>query len=169
MNRRALDILGVLAGLVLVLGLANWNILAKQSIVETGQKVLLPLQPVDPRSLIQGDYMRLDYSPDLHARGEIPKGSPRKGTAIMLLDSDGVARFQRFDDESPLAPSEVRLRYKLVTDAGRMRYGAESFFFQEGQRQAYQVARFGVLHVASDGTSVLIGLADENRALIVPE
>lgn len=169
MMRRPLEVAGILVGLVLVLGLANWNILAKQSIVETGQEVLLPLQPVDPRSLLQGDYMRLDYSPDLHAKDVIPKGTSRTGTAVMLLDADRVARFQRFDDDARLGESEIRLRYKLVTDAGRLRYGAESFFFQEGQRQLYQVARFGVLHVAADGTSVLIGLADENHVLIKPE
>ena len=52
----------VIAGLVLVLGVANYDILQKQQVVENGQQILLRLRPVDPRSLMQGDFMQLRYA-----------------------------------------------------------------------------------------------------------
>ncbi|MGO3889890.1 MAG: GDYXXLXY domain-containing protein [Paenalcaligenes sp.] len=51
----------ILAGLVLVLGLANYNIWNKERILSDGKAVVLALAPVDPRSLMQGDYMSLDF------------------------------------------------------------------------------------------------------------
>ncbi|MFX7329222.1 GDYXXLXY domain-containing protein, partial [Acinetobacter baumannii] len=33
----------------------------KEMLLKEGQLVLLPLAPVDPRSLMQGDYMALRY------------------------------------------------------------------------------------------------------------
>ena len=51
----------IVAGLVLVLGLANYNIWSKERILSEGKAVVLALAPVDPRSLMQGDYMSLDF------------------------------------------------------------------------------------------------------------
>jgi len=47
------------AGLVLILALANWHITQKRAVIANGQVLLLELRPADPRSLIQGDYMAL--------------------------------------------------------------------------------------------------------------
>ena len=52
----------VIAGLALVLGLANYDIWQKQQVVNNGQQILLRLRPVDPRSLMQGDFMQLRYA-----------------------------------------------------------------------------------------------------------
>ena len=46
--------------------------------------------------------------------------------------------------------------------------GAGSFFFQEGHGDAYEQARYGILKVAPDGGSVLVGLADAGRRPIRP-
>ena len=46
--------------------------------------------------------------------------------------------------------------------------GAESFLFQEGHAEAYSQARYGILRVAADGSSVLAGLADVARRPIRP-
>jgi uncharacterized membrane-anchored protein len=48
--------------LVLVLGVVNWSIYKKEQLLENGQIVYLPLAPVDPRSLMQGDYMALRFA-----------------------------------------------------------------------------------------------------------
>ena len=156
-------------GAVLVFGMSNLTILQKQEIVEDGRQVLLRLAPVDPRSLMQGDYMRLRYHGDVFPQGDIRRELPWRGTAVLALDERGIARFARIDDGTPLDSDEIRLAYRPGNRFGRLRYGAESFFFQEGHADLYDDAVFGVLRVDRDGASVLVGLAGRDGTLIVPD
>lgn len=168
MNR--LRIALVVAGLALVLGLGNHAILSKQKVVNHGRPVLLELRPVDPRSLMQGDYMTLA----LHAEAVPPKPAelPRRGTAVLQLDGQGVGRFLRIDDGRPLAGGEIRVGYKRTGRFGtaEISYGADGFFFQEGDADLYAGARYALVHVDPDGGTVLVGLADaERRRIAKPE
>lgn len=154
-------------GLIAAVGLPNYDILRKQRIVEHGTQVLLELRPVDPRSMMQGDYMSLYY----HAQAFPPPGTEvstgRRGTFIVKL-TDGVANFSRLDDGGALADGEMRLRYKRRAYGDEFSYGADSFFFQEGTAEVYANARFGVLRVDADGNSILVGLADEQHKPLTP-
>ncbi len=170
--------IGLWGGLALVLVAVNQQILAKQRVLDDGRTVLLALRPADPRSLMQGDYMILRYEEALVPPGEgAGAGAPElDGRIVLALDADGVARFRRFDDGREPAPDEQRLRYKRRAPAGldpaadriEVFVGAESFFFQEGHADAYEQARYGILKVAPDGGSVLVGLADAGRRPIRP-
>ena len=51
----------IIANLILLLGYFNWSVYKKEQTLKDGQLILLQLAPVDPRSLMQGDYMRLSY------------------------------------------------------------------------------------------------------------
>jgi uncharacterized membrane-anchored protein len=159
-------ILLLLGGLALVLVTANRDILAKRQIIAEGRLILLEIQPVDPRSLLQGDYMALRYSERLMPREDLTATLPRTGTAIVAIDPDSVALFVRIDDEAPLAASEQRLRFKRAGGSGTLQYGAEAFFFQEGDAALYNDAKYGVLRVDADGNSVLVGLADGSRNIL---
>ena len=68
----------------------------------------------------------------------------------LKLDGNGVGTSVRYDDDSQVLANELRLQYKRILSTGELTLGAESFFFQEGQAQIYQRARYGVLRV--DGT-----------------
>lgn len=151
----------ILPGLLLALAIPNWAIVQKERLLATGSMVLLELAPVDPRSLIQGDYMRLDYA--ITRAMESQAGWPRDGAIVVTLDVNRVATFVRRDDGRPLGPGEQRLRYRR-RDA-RVRAGTDAFFFEEGSASRYQRARYGELRVAGDGSSVLVGLRD---SLTVP-
>jgi uncharacterized membrane-anchored protein len=158
----------VVAGLLLVLGVANYNIWIKEQILERGRQVLLELRPVDPRSLMQGDYMILRYSAATFPDAETMQSLPRKGTIVVSIDANRVGKFARLDDGTPLAPDETRLKYKYRINSGELRLGAESYFFQEGNADVYANARYGVLRVDESGASVLVGMADQDRLLIIP-
>lgn len=158
----------ILLGLALVLGVTNYGIWQRQRVVESGRVLLLELRPVDPRSLIQGDYMALAYEDQAFPDQARAKQMPRRGRVVLSLDENDVGRFVRLDTGGPLAPNELRLRYKLRLDAGELRYGAESFQFQEGQAALYTDARYGILRVGPAGKSVLVGLADADRRRIEP-
>ena len=158
----------VLAGLVLVLGVANYTIWQKEQIRTGGREVLLQLAPVDPRSLIQGDYMMLRYAPETFPSRE--EYGLDDGTLVVELDADGVGTFARLDDGTPLAPNEARLRFRTISQWREYGIGAESFFFQEGHAEHYANARYGIVRVGESGDNVLVGLADEHRErIVVPE
>lgn len=158
----------VVIGLVLALGVANYSIYEREQIIASGRPILFELRPVDPRSLIQGDYMQLRYAAKTFPTVGMARGMPRKGTYVLKLDANDVASFARLDDGSPLAQDEVRLRYTAILPNGQFRIGAESFLFQEGQAEIFDNARFGILLVNEQGDSVLVGLADERYQRIVP-
>ena len=150
---------GIFAGLALALGVPNVAIVQKERLLATGATMLVELAPVDPRSLIQGDYMRLDYA---IARSLTEPGIPRDGRLVVRADSDSVARFVRVHEpRTALQSGERLLRYRRR--AGRARIGSDAFFFQEGHANRYETAKYGELRVDRTGTSVLVGLRDEMR------
>ncbi|MEL7161197.1 MAG: GDYXXLXY domain-containing protein, partial [Bacteroidota bacterium] len=52
----------VAGNLFLLLLYVGYYVVQKERILDSGELVLLELAPVDPRSLLQGDYMRLNYA-----------------------------------------------------------------------------------------------------------
>lgn len=155
MTRRNLLLFG---GLVLVLGAANFAILDKERLLASGTTVLVELAPVDPRSLIQGDYMRLDYAIGRSGQLRNELGSQRSGRIVVRLDDRGVAQFVRAHGGGALARGELLLRYRVR--GNRLRIGSDAYFFEEGTEARYTGARFGELRVDDDGESVLVGLRD---------
>lgn len=158
------------AGLALILVLANWDIARKQTVIASGQVLLLELRPADPRSLLQGDYMRLALADGAMPGADGIVDMPYRGTVILALDENGVGRYARRDDGSPLKDGELRVQYRKHQDWSRPRldYGAQSFFFQEGDAKLYEGARYAILRVAEDGSTVLTDLAGEDRVAIKP-
>ena len=151
----------IFGGLALALLVPAGLVIQKEYVLANGRTVLLELAPRDPRSLMQGDYMVLDYAIS-RERSEDLAQRPRDGHLVLRLDEQGVGRFVRFDTpQTPLAPGEFKLRYRVRQE--RVRLGAESFFFQEGHADRYERARYGELRVAGSGASVLVGLRDEQR------
>jgi len=165
---RKLRPLLLVLGMVATLGAANYDIMQKQRIVDEGTQVLLPIRPADPRSLLQGDYMSLRYARTALPPDNISASLPRRGTAIVKLDADGVAQFARIDDGSALGEGELRLRYKRRDYEYEVSYGADAFFFQEGDADLYAQARYGILRVDGLGESILVGLAGEDRKMLKP-
>jgi uncharacterized membrane-anchored protein len=150
----------VAVGLVLALTVPNYAIWQKERVLAAGTPMLLELVPVDPRSLMQGDYMRLDYAIAWKVNDE--KKWPRDGFLVVRLDASGIARYVRHHESNmPLADGERLLRYRMRDE--RVRVGSDAFHFQEGNAARYQRARYGELRVDAEGTSVLVGLRDEHR------
>ena len=138
---------------LLVLVAANYLIVTKEKTLARGRTMLLELAPVDPRSLIQGDYMELRYA----LARNIPKGQLKKdkGQIVLSLDANAVARFVRVHRGEKLKEGEYLLFYR---NRGELRLGAESFMFQEGDAGLYSKAKYGELKADASGKSVLVGL-----------
>ncbi len=157
-------LMGVVA--LLVLGFINFNIVQTEIRLTQGQVVLLQLAPVDPRSLIQGDYMQLNYA--LNNEVRLLNDLPEKGQLVLKLDAQNVATFDRVYQGETLAPREILLNYRRQ-EYGDVKIGQESFFFQEGHADDYAEAKYAALRVADNGQSLLIGLRDETLAPLGPE
>lgn len=148
----------ILLNLVLLLIYFNHSIAMKEELLKDGQLVLLELAPVDPRSLMQGDYMALRYK--ISENIDYDK-MPKRGYCVVELDQSGKAERVRFQkDLTPLNKGEFLIEY-TSSDKWNVNIGAESFFFQEGHAKKYEKAKYGGLKINKDGNSLLIGLYDE--------
>ncbi len=147
--------------LALLLYLA-WYVNQKETILSEGQLVLLELAPVDPRSLMQGDYMILNYA---ISRGLQADSIQKRGYVVVNLDENGVAIRQRLQaGTSPLEEGELLLNY--TGDRWQINVGAESYFFEEGSAETFEAAKYGGLRIDNRGNSLLVGLYDEERRLL---
>lgn len=148
----------ILLNLILLLVYFNYSVAEKETLLKNGQPILLKLAPVDPRSLMQGDYMNLRYDISNNINAE---KIPKRGYCVVTLDSKGVAQFIRFQkDSAPLKTGEHLIKYTSPNE-WNINIGAESFFFQEGQAEKYSKAEYGGIKTDQDGNSLLIGLYDE--------
>ena len=156
----------VMITLIALLGYMIWSVREKEVLLEQGDLLLVDLAPVDPRSLIQGDYMTLRYA---EARNFMTDSMPKTGYMVVTLDSLGVAKKQRLQETtSPLKDGEYLVNY--TASNWRLNIGAESYFFQEGQALLFDSARYGGVMVDNVGHSLLVGLYDNQRQLIkVPD
>jgi len=145
--------LAALAGLLMV----NMGIAQKERLIASGEPLFVELAPVDPRSLMQGDFMRLNY--DILSRSGEPAPRPGAQRPLLVLERDalGVGRFvRRFEDGATLAPNERLL--ELSPKDGRWTVVSDAWFFKEGEGMRWQGARYAELRVLPDGRALLVGL-----------
>ena len=153
----------ILAGLA-ILALVNVSIYSRERLLNEGSVVILQLAPIDPRSLMQGDYMALRFQVGNDIRARVAKDSPHDGYAVMTLDNRRVATFARIDNGSPLAANEARMRYRMRET--QIKFATNAFFFQEGDARLYSAARYGEFRVDNDGESILTALRDEQLTVL---
>lgn len=162
-------VLGLAAAAVLVLGLVNWDVRGKEQVIAEGQPVLVPLRPVDPRSLMQGDYMALNFSLPPEVEAVLKASMAPTALVRATLDAQGVATVRGMaDSRSDAAPEEILLPLKRLK--GRWVLVTDAYFFPEGTGRVFERARFGDFRVLPDGRALLVGLADkQGRPIPVPK
>ncbi len=84
--------------------------------------MVAPLSPVDPRSLMQGDYMDLRYE----IARKLPESIPRVEKIVLRLDGNQVGHFVSLDPQKPLGPNQILLRY--LRRGKSIHLGAALFF-----------------------------------------
>ena len=149
----------VVAGVV-VLAAANWTIATREGLVRDGRLLLLELAPIDPRSLMQGDYMALNYNVANHLAFD-RMARPSDGNVVVREDAEGVAKYVRVDDGTASGPGELRLRFRWRE--GRPKFATNAFFFEEGRGRDYANAKYGEFRVSPDGEMILTGLRGPAR------
>ena len=154
-------VLGVIAAWLLVMAVAGYAVLGHERTLRDGQLVLLRLAPVDPRSLMQGDYMALRFELDSQLRAENGKWP---AYAHLQLGAGARTTFIGTGDTPINEPGRVSMRIR--PGAGGASLGPNGFFFQEGKATLYETAHWGGFRVAADGTALLTSLYSEDLRLL---
>lgn len=155
----------IVLGWLLVMLVAGYSILSKEHVLRQGTWVLLELAPVDPRSLMQGDYMQISFAIDQQlAAGRQAQDGQRY--VHIRLDEQQRGEFLRVAARPAREAGvySVKLRYQ----AGRYSVGPNAFFFQEGTAEQLQQARWGGLRIAANGDAMLVSLHDQDLARLSP-
>ncbi|MGL4251871.1 MAG: GDYXXLXY domain-containing protein [Aeromonas sp.] len=147
----------LLSGLAMVVAI-NVTVWRYEQAMSSGEVLLLRLAPVDPRSLMQGDYMRLDYEIARDLTSSAPRGQGAT-TLVVRLDAHQVASLVADGQPDRLASDERLLQ--VHQREWQWQIGPDAYFFEEGSGASYEAARYGEFRLQSDGKTLLVGLRDE--------
>lgn len=161
--------------LVVALCLINLAIFNKERHLSSGQSVLLKLAPVDPRSLMQGDYMALRFQlgNEIYQHApRTPEWNPRRdhllpadGQVIVTLDRHRVAQFHDLYRGQELKEHQLLLKYRIRND--RVKFATNAFFFEEGQAERFETSEYGEFRVNGEGELLLVAMFDKNFEKII--
>jgi uncharacterized membrane-anchored protein len=157
-----------------MLGAMVWD---RVQLLKHGREVVLPILPIDPRSLFRGDYVQLGYGIS-RVSGRLIDGQPGRGEAVYVTiarGSDGVwspIKAARQHDGTGGADSVVvKGRLEQGGSNGHdafIRYGIESYFVPEGKgRDLEALARdkklAAVVAVDPHGRAAIKGLLIDGK------
>ncbi|MCR3967629.1 GDYXXLXY domain-containing protein [Aeromonas veronii] len=150
----------LLSGLAILAGI-NATVWRYEHAMSSGEVVLLRLAPVDPRSLMQGDYMRLNYEIARELTSRDARATQNKGsdTLVIRLDAHQVATLVADGKPDRLASDERLLQ--VHQSERQWQIGPDAYFFEEGSGEQYEAARYGEFRLQADGKTLLVGLRDE--------
>jgi uncharacterized membrane-anchored protein len=154
--RSALLWLGTLAILV---GF-NFAVHTKTQTLEHGAVVKLKLAPRDPRGLLTGDYMSLNYDIADQLRRTITNQTAQDGFVLVKLDAQGVGEFVSQSATYPV-PGPQQLALQFRQRGSEIKLATNAYYFQEGKAKIYEAARYGEFRVSPKGELLLTHLLDE--------
>jgi uncharacterized membrane-anchored protein len=180
----------LLAALILAvaqIGFLSWIILARAATLRDGREVLLKVEPVDPRDLLRGDYVRLGYEISqipVEIVANLPSGGTVEAGTIHVRirkQPDGFWRAvaarlnDRLDGEAGADEVDLSGQVSAAWNAApgsslSVEYGIERFYLPEGAGKPIErdmrVRSFGILAaVGSDGTPQIKALTDGGTKL----
>lgn len=183
--------------ILLVVGF-NWLVIQNEHLLANGKKVLLSLAPVDPRALLLGDYMALDFAINREVTLALRKKYiddcdppsfvwrnrraydllyycwPDSGLAVIRISKEvskaGIpANTATFVGLDEGKPLQEGEGYIFYrVREGRAFVAAKAFYFQEGHAKAYEQARYGLLRLDENGKNLLVNLCDGEGKVISP-
>ena len=173
----------IVVNIVLLFVITGFSAQKEESYKKLDSYFYLELRPVDPRSLLQGDYMTLNYdildqttefiyqnrSYDYYEeeRKEETKeqrekrelAEAKKAYIAIRLDGNKVAKFVKLTKEKTDEKDLLFVAYK--SDGYNVDINANSYLFQEGTGDKYENARYAKV-VLVDNKLRLIDLRDKD-------
>tara|TARA_Y100001960_G_scaffold332593_1_gene433710 strand:- start:710 stop:1189 length:480 start_codon:yes stop_codon:yes gene_type:complete len=143
--------------LVILIGF-NFSIFQKEQIKNSADEVILKLRPVDPRSIIQGDYMTLAYEVEEQSN-KVNKDVKKPGFLIIEKGENNIANFVDFYKDQPLTKNQKLIKYYSNWQGARVH--PHSFMFQEGKAKDFQQAKYALFKYNGDSDYLLDSLLNE--------
>lgn len=137
------------------------SIVRYENQLAAGTVMYAKLTPIDPRSFIQGDYMRLGYeliginNVDMDAIDD-PDHGKRRQAWVALDDAKRIVSADWQASDTHTTPLWLKFQHWQWHPA------ADSFMFAEGLGECYAKASYTKLSVDFDGDAMLVDLVDEN-------
>lgn len=166
-----------IAMLVAILSIINFSIFSKEQHLKNAKTVYLELAPVDPRSLMQGDYMALRFTVADKLYEALPKTlteyswknniAPHDGKVIVRLNAQQVASYRAVYQGQTLNDNEITLNYRVRDN--KVMLASNAFFFEEGTAKTYEIARYGEFKVNTKGELLLKAMFDEQLVHLTPD
>lgn len=154
---------GIVLSALLTLVTVNLGIWQKEMLLRHGLVVFVPIEPVDPRSLMQGDYMALNFLPREVSKPESAPGEKAFGfehpRMVFTRDDQDIVSAQGPDHGQTLSARQLVI--ELVPKRGRWILVTDAFYFKEGEAERWAQARFGEFRVDAKGHAILVGLRGE--------
>ncbi len=154
----------VIAGVIaccFLIGTLALMIESRAAILRDGKEILLQVEPIDPRDLMRGDYVRLRYGGGISSVDEnlVEGGWPARDTVstvwlVLAPDDNGIfsTRSVHFSAPTGLADEEVALQSRplriwvpepsgRVNQVPNLRFGIERYYVPEGEGLEIEKAR----------------------------
>jgi len=149
----------LIIAIVLQLGFVSYQAISNEHLLRTGAPIKLQIAPIDPRSMMQGDYVTLSYSasaPPPSVLTKLRETTAHNVKIVLEPDADGVHQFNRlYASVEPLEPNEVIINGRW-DGWNAVHYGIETYFVPEGTGVDVQrEARFAYARVSSSGNAIL--------------
>ena len=135
-----------------------------QRALQTARTVYLKIEPFDPRALLSGDYMQVNYDferPYLAKQGQPLVLQVGKNDVLSLPAAEGKETLAAQADTPQKQPQTVSI--KTLGPSYRVPH---QFYFQEGTGKKYENAAYAKAALLDNGSLVLVGLTDENFNLL---
>ncbi|MFD0698843.1 GDYXXLXY domain-containing protein [Paenibacillus sp. GCM10027628] len=139
------------------------QIVKSEWLLAHGQLIRLELAPLDPRSLMQGDYVRLRYAistPQQSANLQQRTFTHKKIAVVLAPNAaTGVYEFRRlYTEGETLASREIRIN-GTISGYNNIEYGIETYFIPEGTgHDVERTARYAEVKVSASGDAILVRL-----------
>jgi uncharacterized membrane-anchored protein len=144
--------LWIFGWMIVVLGLVNYSIVQKEHHLAHGTTVCLALAPVDPRSMMQGDYMALHFALSDTIHNTLREENTNldryqrlrncEGHVLLNVEANCSATFADLFKGQKMQEDQVILRYRVRR--GKVKIATNAFFFEEGTAYRYTKARYGI-------------------------
>lgn len=181
MNKISNCVLVLTATLALVY--INLNAWQNQQIKLSGDVLFLELAPVDPLSLVQGQYMRLRFEIEKRYNAtsedqQVIQNGHGDVLAMISLDAKQIGiltgllsptQWQQHPQGDNTLQLQVHAQQTDSEESYVVRIKQNSFLFQENTEDRYAEAKYGMFRVEEDGRYVLVDLADEQLRPLTPQ